>query len=1000
MPLKSLTSRISWGISLLILLLIGILSTLSLHYFEDQLQANISRQQFNMLANLAKDIDQQLDTGRQLVHGLALTASAADFTSVTSAERFIEQNPGLQEVFRHGIHLYRPDGSPLASHSRPPQLPFDSLPEAYLAPPLQHRQPHIAPPFAVRHLPLLMITAPVFDSQGQPLGLVAGTQYLLGERLLGRLSNISLGETGFLYLFDRQGLLLAHPELEKINQPVALDGHKAAIDKALHGFEGTLHSGPAEQQSLATFKQLDHTNWVLAAHYPVSEAYAAMTQARQLTIVGVVFIGILTLLAAWQLMRQLSAPLKNFTAQVGALSRGEKQLLSLPKRSPSELATLGKAFNGLLSDLQTRSQKIHEQQSFMESLLENTAIACYALDPEHRVLLWNRAAEQLTGIAANRLIGSRDHWQAFYAEQRPCLADLVLSEDEVDLDLYYETAGISPLNQGGFQAEGWFSNLNGKDRYLLSNATPVYTQNGVLLAVIQTLEDITELRRTHEDMDQALSLLNATLEATADGIVVQNLQGQILRYNQRAAHMWKLTDALQQSNDLQYLNERILEQIKDPDEYRRRTKAIYQQPDQDSFDTIEFKDGRCFERTSKPQLLDQKIIGRVWSYHDITEQSQLEQSLHQAQKMEAVGQLAGGIAHDFNNLLTVINGYSDLLVSELAEDSEHYQYADLVLQAGLQAADLTGQLLAFGRRQLLNPQILELNDLIRKNQKLLSHLLREDMLLDLKLAACLPAIKADPNQMEQILINLAVNARDAMPSGGRLVIMTCTATLDAAFSERHPGAEPGEYLRLTVSDNGCGMDEEVRARIFEPFYTTKGRGKGTGLGLATVYGIVKQSDGYISVDSAPGAGTSFDIYLPVSSETTTPARAPAKSLQPGDGRVLVVENETSLRDLALSTLENNGYTVLGASSAEQAQELVSNHAAFDLLVSDIVMTGMNGLDLARQLGQSFPQLKVLLMTGYTEHQVLGFESEPPFPLLQKPFLPEDLLRQVQAVLQE
>ncbi len=1001
MLLNSLASRMSWGISVLILLLIGILSTLSLHYFENQLRSNIARQQFNMLASLAKDIDQRLETARQLINGLAQTASAEDFSSLRAAEQFIEHNPGLKELFRHGIHLYLPDGTQLASLSRPPQLPFSTLPEAYLRPPLRHKQPHIAAPFAVRQLPLLMITAPVLDARGQPLGLVAGTQYLLGEQLLGRLSNIEIGKSGYLFLFDRQGLMLAHPELERINRPASQNGSpEPAIAQAMRGYEGTLYTGSGDSEALQTYKQLSQTNWVLAAHYPKQEAYAAIIQARQLTIAGIIIITILTLLAAWRLMRQLSAPLLDFTGQVGAVSRGEKKLLSLPRHSPSELATLGEAFNRLLGDLQNRTRKLHEQQSFTESLLENTAIACFALNPQNQVLLWNRAAEQLTGISAKELIGTSNHWQAFYTHQRPCLADLVLRPGEIQLNDYYVTARVSPLTQGGYQAEGWFSLQNGKDCYLLSNAAPVYTQQGELLAVIQTLNDITELRRTHEEMDQALSLLNATLEATADGLVVQDLKGRIIRYNRRAAEMWKLTDTLDRSRDLHDLNEQIFAQLNDPSGYRKRLKEIYRKPQEDSFDMIEFLDGRCFERSSKPQLLEDRIIGRVWSYHDISEQNQLEQSLRQAQKMEAVGQLAGGIAHDFNNLLTIINGYSDVLVSSLAQESEEHKYADLVQQAGLRAADLTGQLLAFSRRQLRNPQVLDLNELIQKNHKLLSHLLREDMHMSLQLEQNLPSVQADPNQLEQILINLAVNARDAMGSGGLMVVMTCRAVIDEPFAERHPGAQPGEYLRLTVSDNGSGMSEEVRARIFEPFFTTKGRSQGTGLGLATVYGIVKQSDGYITVDSGPGAGTSFNIYLPIKAELPVREQAVAPDLPPGSGKVLVVENEASLQDLAVTTLQKNGYRVSGVSSAEQALEQLGRNGPFDLVLSDIVMSGMSGLELAKQLCAEDPEQKILLMTGYTEQQVLGFDGDITYPLLQKPFLPHDLLEQVQEVLQK
>jgi|GEM_PF-2187671 len=997
---KSLTSRMTRGISLLILVLTVSITFAGLSYFESHLKKTVSRQQLNTLTLLARDLDRELVTARQLIDGLSKSASAGVFSSIYKAQQFIELNPGHAEVFRHGIFLFSLDGKLLAHKSRPPDLPFNTLPSDLIEALLKHRQPVIVPPLNVNRLELQMVIAPVFDFSGNPAGFVAGTEYLSSSHLLGRLADIAIGETGYLFLLTRDGLLLSHPDPELIQQPAANSLPKEMIAKVISGYEGSLSALVNQQQSLLTFKDLQNVNWILGSCYPEREAFASIHQARRIAFLCIGLIATLTLLAAWLIMRQLSVPLSQFTRQVQSVNRGDRQLLTLPDSSPVELATLGEAFNQLLIDRQNQTDKIHEQQSFLESLLQNTAIACFALDPQHRVLLWNRACAQLTGFAAERLIGTQEHWTAFYEQQRPCLADLILDQKVENLEDYYQSVGSSPLTPGGYQAEGWFPNIGGQVRYLLVNAVPVYRADGELLAAIETLEDITELRRSNEEINQTLSLLNATLEATADGIVVVNSEGKIIRYNQRAAIMWKMERELSNTNNFTLLNKRLFTQLRDPLKSTGRIKEILEHPRDEFFEILDFKDGRCFEWTSRPQWLDQKIIGRVWSFHDISKQRQLESNLRQAQKMEAVGQLAGGIAHDFNNLLTIINGYSDVIATSLPVEAEEQKYAELILQAGLQAADLTGQLLAFSRRQLLNPQVLNLNELIRKNQKLLRHMLREDMRLQLQLEEPLLPVKTDPNQMEQILLNLVVNARDAMSSGGRLVIMTASAKIDDQLQEKFPAADPGDYLRLSVVDDGCGMPAEVQGRIFEPFYTTKERGKGTGLGLATVYGIIKQSGGYITVDSAPGEGTGFNIYLPFVTETVSSQLVAIRESKTGSGRILVVENETELRNLAIASLQKRGYTACGAANAEQALQIIAAEPRFDLVLSDVIMSGITGLELAKSLRRQDPELKIQLMTGYSELQELGIDGELPFPILQKPFLPEELVKFVQTAIEK
>ena len=390
---------------------------------------------------------------------------------------------------------------------------------------------------------------------------------------------------------------------------------------------------------------------------------------------------------------------------------------------------------------------------------------------------------------------------------------------------------------------------------------------------------------------------------------------------------------------------------------------------------------------------------------DITERRALEQQLRQAQKMEAVGRLAGGIAHDFNNLLMVISGYSEFLLERVGSDPEVRAHAQEIANAAGRATSLTRQLLAFSRKQMLAPKIVDLNSVVTENVKMLTRLIGEDIDLVMVPGTDIGAVKADPGQIEQVIMNLAVNARDAMPHGGKLTIETANVTLDANYARFHAPVRPGDYVMLAISDTGVGMDADTQAHIFEPFYTTKGL-KGTGLGLSTVYGIVKQSEGYIWLYSEAGKGTSFKIYLPRFSATgealaTQPAlAAEADQPSPGHETILLVEDEENLRRLARQYLENQGYNVIDAPDASTAIQISQAHKGpIHLLLTDVIMPGMNGRELANKVSPTRPEMRVLYMSGYTENHI-GHNGtlDEGITLLQKPFTLPALKAKVREML--
>lgn len=415
-------------------------------------------------------------------------------------------------------------------------------------------------------------------------------------------------------------------------------------------------------------------------------------------------------------------------------------------------------------------------------------------------------------------------------------------------------------------------------------------------------------------------------------------------------------------------------------------------------------DGTKFdvEYFSYPMWRGEELVGGVVTFLDVSHQRRLEEQLRQAQKLDAVGQLAGGVAHDFNNLLTIINGCSEILLASMPHDDPDRELLEEIHKAGMRSASLTRQLLAFSRKQVFAPRVLDLNEVVLDTEKMLRRVIGEDIHLTATLHPRLGSVKADPGQLEQVLLNLAVNARDAMPQGGKLTIETRNVVLDEDYTLSHAEVRPGPYVMLAVTDTGTGMTEEVKRRLFEPFFTTKGPGSGTGMGLAVVHGIVKQSDGAIDVYSEPGLGTSFKIYFPrVDQAASTVKSGSALGPAPrGTETLLLVEDEDAVRALARFTLQQCGYTVLEASHGEEAMRVAAQHGEqIHLLVTDVVMPGMGGRVLAERLLSIHPGMKVLYLSGYTDdavvrHGVLHEEVN----FLQKPFSPNALAHQVREVL--
>jgi len=508
------------------------------------------------------------------------------------------------------------------------------------------------------------------------------------------------------------------------------------------------------------------------------------------------------------------------------------------------------------------------------------------------------------------------------------------------------------------------------------------------------IENQTRLQ-TEKQLQQAISLLNATLDATADGILVVSREGKISSCNGRFLEMWGIDCGMAIGHRDEDLLAHALPQLQDSTEFLTKVRELYSSPEATSFDVLHLKEGRIFERYSQPQRIDERVVGRVWSFRDVTQARHLEQELRQSQKMEAVGRLAGGVAHDFNNLLMLISGYLSQLVDDPTLTADHRDVVEQLLATTKRGASLTRQLLAFSRKDQTAPTVADLNSIVLNMEGLLRRLLFESIHLEISLSSDPLYALLDVNQVELAIMNLAVNAQDAMPGGGTLSISTFNETLPAA----EPGGETSviNYAVLEVSDTGHGMTPDIQSHIFEPFFTTKEPGKGTGLGLATVYGIVQRAEGQIRISSRPDHGTSFRVYLKQTAvapgtKNALPEKLPAPR---GHETILLAEDEAGIRAMTRTYLEGLGYRVLEAANGADAITLSQEYrGSIDLVVTDVMMPGVRGDAVVKAIRQDRPGTQAILISGFADGTTIDHSLE----VLEKPFEFPDLGHRIRALL--
>jgi two-component system, cell cycle sensor histidine kinase and response regulator CckA len=630
-------------------------------------------------------------------------------------------------------------------------------------------------------------------------------------------------------------------------------------------------------------------------------------------------------------------------------------------------------------------RQLMEREELFRLISENAADLIAVVDMDGRRIYNSMAYQKVLGYSPEELKGSSSLGEV-HPDDRPRVM----------------AAAAEARRTGvGANLEYRIRHKDGTWRVLESTSSVILNEKGVPSKLVIVNRDITERKRASDALRLSEGSFRSMIENAPYGIYRATAAGQLLRVNPALQKMLGYDSAV----ELLKMN-LARDLYSEPQQHQRIIDLLATEK---GFKDVEVewtrKDGSLTKARCSGLLVtdesEQDAYFEVFA-EDATEKRLLERQLQLAQKMEAIGRLSGGIAHDFNNLLGVIIGYSEVLKKRLDVANPLREHAEEIEKAGQRAASLTRQLLAFSRQQVLAPAVLNLNALLTDLGKMLPRLIGEDVELALKLDPKIGLVKADQSQIEQVVMNLVVNARDALPRGGKLIVETSNVTLNHAYTLLHPGSRVGPYVLLSVTDNGTGMSLETLAHLFEPFFTTKERGKGTGLGLATVYGVVKQSGGYIWVDSEPGKGSSFKVYLPQIDE---PVSAPVVTVLPAESfqgaeTILLVEDAGPLRKLAHALLEQNGYHVLAAEHGAEALKIAEQKTRhIDLLLTDVIMPGMTGRELADRLVGQQAGLRVLYMSGYTDSAIADQGVlEPGTYLLHKPFTEEALIQKVREVL--
>lgn len=992
-----LRTKITIAVSLLFILLIFTVACMMLSFFEKKIKASISQNQFLLVTALAGEIDKKISTAQRQLIEAAKDIPPLAFKDPESAQVFLDNLKGLQQIFDNQISVLTPDGkifaeSPFLVYRRG----YDVSSRPYFKDTVSTMRSVISEPYfsslAQKH-PSIMMTAPILDKEGKLKGILLGGIDLMGDNILHDISKITVGKAGYLFLTTRNDrTVIMHPDPQRILKPIPR-GANLLYDKAVDGFEGTGETvNTYGLNMLVSYKRLKVNSWILAANYPVSEAHEILNDLQEKFFLAAALGILCNICFVFYLIKYFTYPLVALTRHMMILPQrtGAGKILDI--RTHDEIGTLTNTFNQMISELDQQKEELQKSEKRYRTIYNSSSNAIFIQDIDSGAILdVNEKMCEMYGFSRKEAILIN-------------VGDLSAGEPPYTLQAAMEW--ISKAAQGKPQLFEWKAkNKAGHLFWVLVKMGIVEIDGRDRLLV--TVSDITQRKRTESALKESEERFSKAFRSSPAPMIISEIDtGRFIDANERWLRItgFSLEELLGRTT----LELGIWGNPDDRNDLVRRLRR--EGTVKDFACQIVTKSGDVLdvlwnaEKTSvgENEVLLSLIFDNTEKNKSEEERGKLQAQLIQSQKMESVGRLAGGVAHDYNNMLGVIIGHTELAMLKMDAGGSMENHLREIMNAAQRSSELTQHLLAFARRQTIAPRILDLNQSITAILKMVQVLLGENIELVWLPGSGTHSIKIDPVQFNQLLMNICVNARDAISVDGRISIETQRLMVDESYCTINTYFVPGDYALLIVSDNGSGMDKETQSKIFEPFFTTKGVGKGTGLGLATVYGIVKQNNGFINVYSEVGKGTTFKIYFPYCEGSAEQKTERTFDIFPINSceTILVVEDEQALLDINRAMLKDLGYNVLAANTPAKAVHLGREYAgAIDLLMTDVVMPEMNGRELEQRIRESNPKLKCLFASGYTasviSHQGVLDEN---VNFIQKPFTLQDLALKIREVI--
>ncbi|HIJ80841.1 MAG TPA: PAS domain S-box protein [Desulfuromonadales bacterium] len=1052
----SLKTKVTFIFPLTIVIALALLLFAINSFLRNYIKDTISEQQQQIVALLVEQIDQKMLATQQPLISLATKISPEHISNPDEALAFLLEGTDFINLFDNGLFLFDRSGRIIA------ELPLgttrngrDFSSRDYLQATFSTRAPYISDPYISsqdHHHPAIMFTVPILDASGSVQAVLGGSIDLTKNNFLGKLSSSKIGKKGYLFLFDTNRVMISHPDPTRVMKKDIPPGANRLLDRSIEGFDGTGETVNSRNlKTLTTFMHLKSKNWIIGANFPLAEVYSPLYRQAMLFYFLLPLFLVTMFLFMRRYLNNITTPISALANHVATLSEktGDERLLPATTLN-DEIATLGQIFNELIretdrhrdvlqDELKRREEadsRLHQKNEYLTALHETTvglisrhdvasllqAIVTRAgnlIGTEHCfVYLKDASGNEMNMLYQSGIYNSLVHYpivpglgivgRVWMTGEPFRVEDYSVWENRIkdpQREVLHAMAGV-PLKSGD-EIIGVLG-LAFVDREVVFNdeQMELLDRFGELASLAlenarlndESQRELSERKRVEENLRK----LSVAVEQNPASIVITDTSGTIEYINPHFTELTGYTaaEAIGQ-------NPRILKTGETSSaEYQQLWKTILAGGEWRGEFHNRKKDGDLYwEQALIAPIRDEhgNISHFIAIKEDITERKQLEGQLRHSQKMEAVGQLAGGIAHDFNNILTAIIGYATILQVKLPENSPLIRTTEQIASTAERGASLTQGLLAFSRKQSSNPVIMDLNEILNRVHQLLLRLISEDIRLEINLSALPLPVMADSGQMEQVLMNLATNARDAQPKGGSIVISTEMATLNSDFVLARGFGQPGRYALMSFTDNGDGMDAETVKHIFEPFYTTKELGKGTGLGLSIVYGIIKKHNGFILCHSTIGIGTIFHVYLPLLEEAPPSENKLPENAIPeytGNDVVLIAEDNDTTRTLTREILQEFGYIVIEAFDGEDALEKFRQQSTqIRLVILDVIMPKMNGREVYDEIRKVDSYKQVLFCSGYARDVVLqqGVLEEG-MNYLPKPFTPKELLMKIREVL--